>query len=87
MNQSHQRKYCDINNRQQLTPIREFLVLPMVVKVLRLKMMVNWAFSGSRVRGAKAGCWILGQRVPGFRGPNVSIKLLRPHAISPSTIL
>lgn len=42
-----------------LTPIREFLVLPMVVRVLRLKIRVNSAFSKGRVREVKAGCWIL----------------------------
>lgn len=69
-----------------LTPMREFFVLPMVVRVVRLKMRVNWAFSKGRVSEAKAGCWMLGQG-PLNAGARVIVKLDRAHAISPRTIL
>lgn len=71
--------------------MREFLVLPIVVKVLRLKMIVNWAFSRGKLREANAGCWMLGQGPPGAGalplGVSVTVRLDRAQAISPSTIL
>lgn len=78
--------------KQTLTPIREFLVLPMVVRVLRLKISMNSAFSKGRVREVKAGCWIFEWRQPLGAGAiplafSTKVRLERAHAISPNTIL
>lgn len=71
--------------------MREFLVFPMVVRVLRLKMRVNSAFSTGRVQEAKAGCWILAQGLLGARfvppGSMLPSRLEMAHAISPKTNL
>lgn len=77
---------------ETLTPIKEFLVFPIVVSVLRLKIRVNSAFSKGRVREAKAGCSILGQRLLLGAGAvqldfSSKFRLDRAHAISPKTIL
>lgn len=66
-------------------------MLPIVVRVLRLKMRVNWAFSRGKVKEAKAGCWMLGQGLPSAGAlallGSVTVRLDRAHAISPNTIL
>lgn len=67
------------------------MVLPMVVRVLRLKMRVNWAFSSGRVREANAGCLMVVHGLSGTgalpMGSRVDVRLDREHAISPNTIL
>lgn len=55
-------------------------------------MRVNSALSKARVRDAKAGCWILEQRLLLWVAStpqdfSAKVRLERAHAISPKTIL